>query len=209
MHPLFLLGYVLMFLIQANKYLFSFPDDKAKGLVLITILVIAVMFPLISILMMKALGLIKSFEMEDKLDRILPLIITGLFYLWLYVNIRKNDSIPGVFTFFVLGSTIAIFLALIINNFSKISLHTIGAGGLAAAMMVVVFNWTYGFADLVIPFTGMELRLSDRFVLMIVVILAGAVGTARLYLKAHKEEEVYGGYIVGVLSQMIAYMVIF
>ncbi|MCZ2101540.1 MAG: hypothetical protein LC107_08400 [Chitinophagales bacterium] len=209
MHPLFLLGYVLVFLMQANRYLFSFSNDKAMGLVLITILTIAIMFPLLSLLIMKALGLIKSFEMEDKFDRILPLIITGLFYLWLYVNIRKNDNIPGVFTFFVLGCTIAIFLALIINNFSKVSLHTIGAGGFVAIIAAITFQWTYGFTDLPIPFTGIVLRMSDRLVLMIAILLAGVVGTARLYLKAHKPEEVYGGYIVGILSQMAAYLIVF
>lgn len=209
MHPLFLIGYVLVFLMQTNRYLFSFPNDKAIGLTLITILSIAIMFPLIALIMMKALGLIKSFEMEDKHDRILPLIITGLFYLWLFVNIRKNDTIPGAFTFFVLGSTIAIFLALIINNFTKISLHTIGAGGFVAAITVIVFQWTYGFTDLPIPFLHIEFRLSDRLVIMLAFILAGIVGTSRLHLKSHKPDEVFGGYSVGILSQMIAYLIIF
>jgi hypothetical protein len=209
MHPLFLIGYVLVFLMQTNRYLFSFPNDKAIGLTLITILSISIMFPLIALIMMKALGLIKSFEMEDKHDRILPLIITGLFYLWLFVNIRKNDTIPAAFTFFVLGSTIAIFLALIINNFTKISLHTIGAGGFVAAIIAIVFQWTYGFTDLPIPFLHIEYRLSDRLVIMLAVMLAGIVGTSRLYLRAHKPDEVYGGYTVGILSQMIAYLIIF
>ena len=209
MHPLFIIGYVLLFLIQANRYLFSFPNDKAQGLVLITILSIAILFPLIALIMLKALGFLKSFEMEDREDRIIPLVITGLFYLWLYVNIRINDNIPSAFTFFVLGSTIAIFLALIINNFSKISLHAMGAGGFVAIMLAIVFQWTYGVFDLSLPFFGVELRLSDRFVIMVTLILAGAAGTARLYLKAHKPEEVYGGYIVGILSQMIAYLIVF
>lgn len=209
MHPLFIIGYVLLFLIQANRYLFSFPNDKAQGLALITILSIAILFPLIALFMLKALGFLKSFEMEDREDRIIPLVLTGLFYLWLYVNIRVNDNIPGAFTFFVLGSTIAIFLALIINIFSKISLHAMGAGGFVAIMLAIVFQWTYGFFDLSLPFLGVELRLSDRFVIMFTLILAGAAGTARLYLKAHKPEEVYGGYIVGILSQMIAYLIVF
>lgn len=209
MHPLFFIGYVLLFLMQANRYLFSFPNDKAQGLLLISILTIAIMFPLMAILMMKALGLVKSLEMEDKFDRILPLIITGLFYLWLFVNIRKNDNIPSVFTFFVLGSTISVFLALIINNFSKISLHAIGLGGFVAVITVITFQWTYGFVDIPIPILNMEFRLSDRFILMIAVLLAGMVGTSRLYLKAHKSDEVFGGYFVGILSQMIAYIIIF
>ena len=72
-----------------------------------------------------------------------------------------------------------------------------------------MFQWTYGFTDLPIPFLHIEYRLSDRLVIMIAVMLAGIVGTSRLYLKAHKPDEVYGGYTVGILSQMIAYLINF
>lgn len=119
LHPLFVIGYVMLFLMWANPYLFGFSGDKAEGLVVISIVSISVLFPMISILMMKALGLISTLEMKDKNERIGPLIVTGLFYMWLYVNIRNNDSIPAALSFFVLGCTISVFLALIINSFTK------------------------------------------------------------------------------------------
>lgn len=83
----------------ANPYIFGFSGPKAQGLVLISILTISVMFPLIAIVMMKTLGLISSIEMPDKKERIGPLIITGLFYMWLYVNVRHNDNIPSALSF--------------------------------------------------------------------------------------------------------------
>ena len=46
-------------------------------------------------------------------------------------------------------------------------------------------------------------------IILFIVLLSGAVGTARLYLKAHNEQEIYGGYVVGILSQMIAYRIFF
>lgn len=209
MHPLFIIGYVLFFLMAANPYIFGFSGAKAQGLVLISVLTISVMFPLIAILMMKALGLISGLNMPDKKERIGPLIITGLFYMWLYVNVRNNDNIPSALSFFILGMTIAVFVALIINSFSKISLHTIGAGGFLMGMIFIVFRFTYGYLDVSLPIFGSEWRWSDRMVLAIVFLLVGAVGTARLYLKAHAQNEIYGGYIVGILSQMIAYRIFF
>lgn len=209
LHPLFIIGYVLMFLMMANPYIFGFSGEKAQGLVIISILTIAVMFPMIAIFMMKALGLISSLEMTDKKERIGPLIVTGLFYMWLYVNVRNNDNIPGALSFFVLGSTISVFFALMINSFTKISLHTIAAGGMASGMLFIIFNFTYGFVDIPVSWFGIQCRMSDRFIYMIIIIAAGAVGSARLYLKAHKEDEIYGGYIVGILAQMIAFRIFF
>jgi hypothetical protein len=209
MHPLFIIGYVLLYIIMANPYLFGFSSPKAQGLVIISVLSIAIMFPLIAILMMKALGLISSLEMPDKNERIGPLIITGLFYMWLYVNVRNNDNIPSELTFFILGSTIAVFIGLTINSFTKISLHTIAAGGFMAGMLLVIMNSSYGFIDIPLPILNIEWRVSDRMLMMIILILGGAVGSARLYLKAHRPDEIYGGYFVGILSQMVAYNIIF
>jgi len=209
MHPLFIIGYVLIFLILANPYIFGFSGPKAQGLVLISVLTISVMFPMIAILMMKALGLISSLEMPDKKERIGPLIITGLFYMWLYVNIRNNDNIPAALSFFVLGCTIAVFIALTINSFTKISLHAIAGGGFLTGMLFIVYHWTYGYVDIPLPFLGLEWRWSDRMVMLVVMLLSGAIGTARLYLKAHRQDEIYGGYIVGILAQLIAYRIFF
>ena len=209
LHPLFIIGYVMLFLMWANPYLFGFSGDKAEGLVVISIVSISVLFPMISILMMKALGLISTLEMKDKNERIGPLIVTGLFYMWLYVNIRNNDSIPAALSFFVLGCTISVFMALIINSFTKISLHTIAAGGLATGMMYILFHFTYGHLDVAIPALQTQFRMSDRLILIIIMFTAGAVGASRLYLKAHKENEIYGGYVVGILSQLIAIRIFF
>ncbi|MBK8517677.1 MAG: phosphatidic acid phosphatase [Saprospiraceae bacterium] len=209
LHPMFTIGYVMAFLILANPYLFGFSGEKAEGLIIISVLTISVMFPLIAIVMMNALGLISSLQMSDKKERIGPLIVTGIFYMWLYVNVRNNDNIPAALSFFILGSTISVFLALMINSFSKISLHTIAAGGLLTGMLFIIFNFTYGFADIPLIGTGIQLRMSDRFIFIIILILAGLTGTARLYLKAHTEDEIYGGYIVGILAQMIAFRIFF
>jgi hypothetical protein len=208
-HPLFIIGYVLLFLLVSQSYMFGFTDMKAQNMVVFSIIATGIMFPLLSILLMKSLGLISSWEMADKKERIAPLIVTGLFYLWLYVNIRKNGSVPDAFSFFVLGSTVAVFMALFLNSFTKISLHTIGMGGFMAAMLFIVFKFSYGYTDIPVPVLDGFLRLSDRTLILITLISGGAVGAARLALKAHKNDEIYGGYLIGFLSQIIAFRIFF
>lgn len=208
-HPLFVIGYVLAFLLMSQSYMFGFSSIKSQNLIIFSVVATAIMFPLISIVMMKTLGLISSFEMVDKKERIAPLIVTGLFYLWLYVNIRNNDLVPDAFSFFALGSTIAVFMALFLNSFTKISLHTIGMGGMTSGILFIIFRYSYGYMDISLPWIEATLRLSDRVVMIIVLIIGGIVGTARLALNAHKTDEIYGGYLIGILSQMIAFRIFF
>ena len=104
MHPMFMMTYVLLILFKFNPYLFGLSAGKGQELFLITVVILSVFFPLVAILMMKALNMIESLEMKSKEERVGPLIVTGIFYLWLFMNIKDNTSISEVFSFFVLGS---------------------------------------------------------------------------------------------------------
>ena len=208
-HPIFITGYVLLFLIYNNPYIFGFYGEKARGLIIISALSVSILFPVIAILLMRATGLISSLEMKDKRERIGPLIATGIFYMWLYINIRTNSQVPEAFSFFMLGATISVFMALIFNIFSKISLHTIGMGGLLAGMLIIITKWSYGWTDIEVPWLGFGCMFSDRFILICCILLAGITGTSRLYLGAHRNDEIYGGYLVGIFAQMAGFIFYF
>ncbi|MCB0659933.1 MAG: hypothetical protein KDC04_03295 [Saprospiraceae bacterium] len=205
-HPLWIITYLTLFLVSFDPYIFGFSNPKAKGLLLISVITITAMFPAIAIGLMKALGLISSFQMKDVKERIAPLVTTGLFYIWLYVNIKNNDLVPTPMTLFVLGSTISIFTALIINIFSKVSLHAIAAGGMVMAIIMILLKYCY--YDLVLQVFGCQWIVDQRGIIYFVILLAGIIGTARLGLGAHKSEDVFGGYIVGILSQMLAFNIL-
>jgi hypothetical protein len=204
-HPLFIIGYVLVLLLSINPYLFVIQDEQAKFLLIFSVIMLTIFFPLFSIFMMKMLDLIKSFQMKDKTERIGPLIVTGTFYLWLFVNIKDNSNIPDAFSFFVLGSTIALFLALMLNSFTKISLHTVGMGGLLAGTFFIRYFFSYDSFFIYLPFGAFNVH--TNLVLLIVIVMAGAVGSSRLLLKAHDPFDVYGGYIVGIFAQIVAFRI--
>lgn len=206
-HPLFMVPYVLGLLMVINPYLFSIQDSKSKGIILLSVFFLSVFFPLFGILMLKLVGLTKSMQMNDREERIGPLIITSIFYLWLFVNIRNNPGIPEAFNAFTLGATIGIFIAFFINNFSKISLHGVGVGGLLAGIFMIRFLFSYEEILLNLGPLGTFLINVD-ILLMASILIAGMVCTARLYLNAHKESDLYGGFVVGIFSQLIAYIII-
>ena len=200
-----MIGYVLVILLSINPYLFVIQDNQAKFLLIFSVIMLTIFFPLFSVFMMKMLDLIQSFQMKEKSERIGPLIVTGTFYLWLFINIKDNSNIPGAFSFFVLGCTIALFLSLMLNSFTKISLHTVGMGGLLAGMFFIRYFFSYDNFFVELPFG--TLNVQTNFVLLLVIIIAGAVGTSRLLLKAHNTMDVYGGYVVGIFAQVIAFRI--
>lgn len=206
-HPLFVVTYALLLLLWVNPYLFSFQDPKAKGIVIILFFMLSFGFPFITILMMKLLGFVRTLEMESHRERIIPLAITGAFYLWLFVNIKENSIIPIALRMFVLGATISLFIAFMINIISKISLHTVGMGGLVMIVVLTRFLYSYDVCTLTIPSLG-TFTIHLNLLIIITIILAGLVGTTRHYLKAHELKDIYGGYLVGIIGQLIAFRIL-
>jgi membrane-associated phospholipid phosphatase len=204
-HPIFLVSYGMLILYLINPYLFSIADSKTMGVILIYIFLLSVFFPILSISLMKSLGFISSFKMVEKSDRIGPLICTAIFYLWLYINIYSNPAIPTPFSIFVLGSVISLFIAFFVNNFSKISLHSIGMGGALVGALLIKFNYSYDHFSINLASLGTYILSVDLFII-VVILAVGLVTSSRLYLKRHKPADVYGGLVVGIFSQVIAIM---
>ena len=203
-HPLFVVTYLLLILFAVNPYLFSVQDAKGKGLVLISVMFLSILFPMVVIIMLRFLGFIKSLELEDRMERIGPLIGTGLFYLWLYVNIYQNPAIPKAFSLLVLGSTIGLFMAFFMNNFSKVSLHAVGMGGFVTAILLIRFLFSYDYFILELGSLG-HYKIHPDFLVYGIILLAGLVGTCRLFLNAHDRNQVLGGFLIGFIAQIIAF----
>jgi len=203
-HPILILIYGLAIMMIANPYLLSVDDPKNRFVLIFMILMLTVGFPLLAMFLIKFLGINKDFKMTEKQERVVPLIITAMFYLWLFVNIKSNSFIPLLFSSFVLGATVAIFLSFFINNFSMISLHTVGMGSLVAMILLLKLNSE--FQDFTITLGSLGVfSVHIDIILLLAIIFAGLVGTARAYLVHHEKQDLYGGYLIGFISQFIAY----
>ena len=188
----------------ANPYAFSARSmtDKPAMILFISVFSTSFVLPAFGTALMKPLGLIRSLQMDDKLERTGPYIVSGIFYLWLYKNLDATGQAPALFNTFVLGATIALFFAFFINIFTKISAHAVGMGGLAA--MTLLTNTAWDSASIGIPVLGGTLQLSMIAVLALVVLLAGFVGSARLALGAHIPADLYRGYAAGMSAVFLA-----
>ncbi|MBX2928900.1 MAG: hypothetical protein KF852_13780 [Saprospiraceae bacterium] len=210
LHPLLMPTYMLALLLLVNPYLFGVNHigDMNSRVLLLRVFASTYFIPAIAIVMLRLLGLIESLEIRDRRERTIPYIITGVFYLWLFRNLLGNAQIPTAYTIFMLGATIGLFLAFFINIFSKISAHAVGMGGLLGMVLITMFYFSYDTFSLQTAWFGM-LHFNMVVVLLVVLLAAGMVGSSRLYLDAHEPSEVYGGFAVGFLSQLIALRIMF
>jgi len=208
-HPLLIPTYMLVLLMTINPYLFGMHDisERTSLDLLLRTFINTFFIPAFAIVIMKFQGLISSFQMEKKSERTGPYIISGMFYIWHFRNILDNTQVPLAFSSFILGATIALFLAFLLNVFTKVSAHATGMGGLLAMVIITMLQFSYD--SFVVHFSFGSLQLNMTIVLIATIMLAGIVGTARLYLKAHIPSDLYGGYLIGFVSQVFAFRLLF
>ncbi|OAV46011.1 hypothetical protein A3850_018925 [Lewinella sp. 4G2] len=199
-HPLFVPTYMFLLLVMIKPFLFGSNDFGSERtlLTLLMMVLYTAVIPVISIIIMRLLNMVSSIMMEDKMERIGPLLMVMIIYFWIYYNLSQEPQTPTIFSAFLLGVVIGLAVAFVINVMDKISLHAVGMGGLAG--MAMISAWIFRGEGIDIG----SLSISVPLVALIVILLAGLVGTARLALKAHDNFQLYTGYTVGFLSQFIA-----
>lgn len=199
-HPLLIPTYMYVLLMVVNPFLFGANDfgERRAVLTLIMMVLYTAVIPIISVLLMVALNMVSSVMMPEKTERIGPLLLVMVLYFWVYYNLSQNNDIPTIFSAFLLGVVMALAVAFVINVMDKISLHTVGMGGLVGMLMITM--GLFGANGIVMGGFTVGLGL----LLVVGVVLAGLVGSARLALGAHDKVQIYTGYIVGFVAQFLA-----
>jgi len=186
-HPIFIPLYATWFLVFIHPSLFVGYSTEGKIWMLVRVGYTMVFFPLITVLLLRALGFISSFYLETQRDRIIPYIASGIFFFWAYLVFRNQPEIPGVLTAFTFGVFLSSSAALMANIYIKISMHAIGMGGLTGLLILMSFN------DSML----MTVPIS------IGVLMTGVVCTSRLLVSNHKTMEIYSGLLLGFCCQLI------
>ncbi len=187
-HPLFIPVYIAWFLINIQPYLFASFSTLEKTLALIRFLAVYTFFPLISVLLLKALGFIDSVYLKTQRDRIVPYIICMIYYFSLWFVLHRQPENPAAINLFTLAIFIASIGGLMANIYMKVSMHAISAGVMLAFMMLLAFSQEINF--------GVYLTIA--------LFITGLVCTARFIVSDHTQKEVYVGLLIGVVSQLAA-----
>ena len=190
-HPVFIPVIATWYLAFLQPGYFTGMPTHDKTMILIRVASNTIFFPLLTVLLLKAVGFIKSIFLKTQRERIIPYIATNLFYFWMYLVFKNQAEVPLILTSFVFGIFLASSLALIANIYFKISMHALGVGALSGLMLLIIFS---------------GLSYAIFLPAMIVFIITGIVCTSRLIVSDHTPFDIYSGLLIGILSQMIAYI---
>ena len=127
-HPVFVPVYIIAFIIYVHPYLFVGFTKWNKSIVLIQAFVMFTFFPLVTVLLLKALKFINTIFLNTQKDRIIPLVACGIWYFWIWYVWRNLPEYPRDAVMLPMGIWIAASLALLANISLKISLHAISMG---------------------------------------------------------------------------------
>ena len=147
------------------------------------------LFPLFLLFFLKSINKIESFEVKTIEERKIPLFLMMCIFLALGRFFYKSSSFRDLsYLFFgtLLGMIIVYFTFF---TRTKTSLHLLSIG--SAIGYFIVFQ-----------------QMNNVFLLpliLIFILLSGLLGTSRLYLKAHTPKEVYLGFFIGLLSQLMVF----
>jgi membrane-associated phospholipid phosphatase len=187
-HPLLVPTYALLLFINLNTHFVLAIPIQVRYLMTLLVFLTTFMLPALILLILRKFDVIKSMEMPERQERALPLIIVSAFFYLTYYLLKQMEQY-SIITLFMIGATMLILLCLIINYFTKISLHSTSWGGFLGALMGYSLN----------------ARVDVMLWLYAIILITGMVATARLILKAHTPAQVYGGFLLGSLSQLILF----
>ena len=187
-HPVCVPVYAVFFMVYIHPYLFAGFDPWEKTKVIIQSFVMYTFFPVVTVLLLRALKFINSFYLSTQKDRIIPYVACGIWYFWIWYVWHNLPDYPRESVILALAIFIAASLALLANIYMKISMHAISMGVIAALIMLLAFKQENG--------SGIYISVA--------LLLTGLVCTARFIVSDHTQKEVYGGLLLGVLSLLAA-----
>jgi hypothetical protein len=191
-HPLFIPVYLSAFLIYVNP-IFPALEASDKAILLVRFIVMYTVFPLATVLLLRALGFAKTVVLRTQKDRIIPYVACGLYYFWMWYVLHNQPELGKEVVLLALAIFLASSGGLFANSYFKVSMHAISVGVLATYMLLL----------------GFILPVSLGFYISIAFLITGAVCTARLLTSDHHPVEVYGGLFIGILAQLIAFYFVY
>ena len=188
-HPLLIpsIGFLLLFY---SGFYFSMMNWEVKRFVLLIVFFTTCILPLLTIAFLSMNERFSS-EMEKSTDRVLPLMFSAIYYYIGYYLLGRLPIFP-VYKVFLISTILVIILLMVVSLRWKISNQMASIGGLTGALIAL----------------SLRLQINTSYILALVFLIAGLVGTSRLILKKHNPLQIYAGYALGFLVMFLILMFI-
>jgi len=187
-HPVFVPLYIVFFMVYVHPWLFAGFSVMDKSRTVIMAAMMFTFFPVVTVLLLKALKFIHTFHLTTQKDRIIPLVACGIWYFWIWYVWRNLPDYPAQAVQLALAIWISASLGLMANIIMKVSLHAISMGVMLTFVLQLAFTQQLNFS----------------IYISVALLITGLVCTSRFIVSDHLPKEVYGGLLVGMLSMLAA-----
>lgn len=177
-HPIILPSLTFLLLLNIGLYDLLL-SDQAKRYILLVIFFTTATLPVLSVVML-ALNPKFDFLMGESRVTALPLLLTSVFYYIGFVLLSRIHFLP-VFKLFMIGSVLLIVALLLISMKWKISVHLAAAGAVTATFFAISFRG----------------GVNPMGALVVMVLVSGLIGTARILLEKNNLPQLAAGYLIG------------
>tara|TARA_B110001454_G_scaffold212301_1_gene228960 strand:+ start:1427 stop:2026 length:600 start_codon:yes stop_codon:yes gene_type:complete len=186
LHPIVIptIGVILYFILIPNSL-----SSKQRLTVLGLIFVTTYITPLAILIIFKRLKLIKSFKADTIRERKIPIAIMIVLFYLLGNTLKEIPSLRDLGLLFYATTLGLVWIYILFAFKLKTSIHLLSLGV------------TTGFFFVLNGIYNKKLIL----VILCAIIISGILASARLHLKAHKQIEVYIGYILGFFSPIVVF----
>lgn len=187
-HPLLMPIYGMLIIFSAPT-LMGYLPEQVKKILFTVVLMNNVMIPVMLMPFFRFRNIISSYSMEERKERIVPLIcVTILYSITSYIIYRFHIPV-FIKSFFIASSFLALFIT-IINFWWKISIHSVAAGALIALVFILSLKM----------YTALTWYLAGA------ILTAGMVLSSRLNLNSHNPPQVWTGLALGLILTALLMM---
>jgi membrane-associated phospholipid phosphatase len=155
-----------------------------KGGLLLLVFFFTFLIPAYLLFILHKFRLIRSLTMENLADRRIPYLVVVLLYtVFSFASFRYLSLLPQL-TVVMASVTFSISCVAFVSLYWQISAHATGMGGIVGGLLALTVR--LGVTTLLEP-------------LLVVILLAGLLMSARLRLNAHTPGQILAGFVLGFL----------
>lgn len=173
------------------------PVPLSKATTMLSMLfLVTFLLPAINIYFFKVLGIISSFHMESRRERVMPFIFIAMIYgavtymMISRVGIYWTDYFMRFF--FIIDALVLV--SMLITFFYKASIHALALGGIVGIFL---------------PLNKISQDANMLYVTLGLIVVTGVTMSARLQLNAHTPREVLVGGLLGLATGFAGMVILF
>lgn len=189
LHPIVIpsLGVLIYFIFVSQSI-----SQKQQILLLALVFGITYVIPVLTLIILKSLGIIRDSQLATIRERRMPILLMMLLFYLLGNTLVNINFLRDLGLLFYGTSASLLFVYLLFAFQIKTSLHLLSMGTVVGFFLIITNIYSLHLMSLI----------------MVFILLSGLLASSRLYLNAHNSNEVFIGFSLGFISQLLIFWIL-